>query len=171
MSEGVDKGDRRATLESKLLLALQLVDTRHQDVLEMELIRLWVKAALGDDVTSAQITVRIVDKEEGRALNSQYRGKDYATNVLTFDYSHAPDVAADLIVCAPVVACEALEQGKGVKAHYAHLIVHGVLHAQGWDHEEEEEALAMEAQESEIMKGLGFADPYYENSGTICDDC
>jgi probable rRNA maturation factor len=94
------------------------------------------------------------------ALNSTYRHKDYATNVLTFGYSEAPDVAADLVLCAPVVAREAVEQGKSLVAHYAHLLVHGALHAQGWDHEVEAEAEAMEAREVAILEALGFANPY-----------
>jgi probable rRNA maturation factor len=118
----------------------------------------WIRHALQSD---GEITVRIVDAEEGRALNRDYRQKDYATNVLTFDYAQTPLVMADLVLCAPVVAKEALENGKTLQAHYAHLLVHGVLHAQGWDHEtSEQEALAMEAQETQILTGLGFADPY-----------
>jgi probable rRNA maturation factor len=105
--------------------------------------------------------VRIVDSEEGQALNRDYRKKDYATNVLTFDYTQAPLVTADLVLCAPVVAREAAEQGKTLQAHYAHLIVHGTLHAQGWDHEtSEEDALAMEAREVEILVSLGLSNPY-----------
>ena len=118
----------------------------------------WIRHALQSD---GEITVRIVDAEEGRALNRDDRQKDYATNVLTFDYAQTPLVMADLVLCAPVVAKEALENGKTLQAHYAHLLVHGVLHAQGWDHEtSEQEALAMEAQETQILTGLGFADPY-----------
>ena len=101
----------------------------------------WIRHALQSD---GEITVRIVDAEEGRALNRDYRQKDYATNVLTFDYAQTPLVMADLVLCAPVVAKEALENGKTLQTHYAHLLVHGVLHAQGWDHEtSEQEALAM----------------------------
>ena len=118
----------------------------------------WLRHALSRD---AEITVRIVDAEEGRALNRDYRHKDYATNVLTFDYAQAPLVMADLVLCAPVVASEALLQGKPLRAHYAHLLVHGALHAQGWDHEKSEtDALAMEAQETAILARLGFASPY-----------
>ena len=104
--------------------------------------------------------MRIVDEDEGRSLNREYRGKDYATNVLTFDYAHEPVVMADLVLCAPVVEREAAEQGIAVADHYAHLLVHGTLHAQGWDHEEEDEAAAMEARESELLMAMGFADPY-----------
>jgi probable rRNA maturation factor len=105
--------------------------------------------------------VRIVSAEEGQRLNREFRGKDYATNVLTFDYAQDPVVMADLVLCAPVVAREALEQGKPLAAHYAHLLVHGTLHAQGWDHETgDEDAEAMEARESEILARLGFPNPY-----------
>ena len=130
----------------------------HRAALPRHKVTRWIRHALQTD---GEITVRIVDAEEGRALNRDYRHKDYATNVLTFDYAQAPQVMADLVLCAPVVAKEALENGKTLQAHYAHLLVHGVLHAQGWDHEtSEQEALAMEAQETQILTGLGFADPY-----------
>ncbi|HAX20847.1 MAG TPA: rRNA maturation RNase YbeY [Hydrogenophaga sp.] len=111
--------------------------------------------------TDAEITVRIVDAEEGQALNRDYRGKDYATNVLTFDYATAPLVMADLVLCAPVVAREAKELKKPLAEHYAHLLVHGTLHAQGWDHETSEaDAEAMEARETAILAGLGQPNPY-----------
>ncbi len=130
----------------------------HRAALPRHKVTRWIRHALQTD---GEITVRIVDAEEGRALNRDYRHKDYATNVLTFDYAQAPQVMADLVLCAPLVAKEALENGKTLQAHYAHLLVHGVLHAQGWDHEtSEQEALAMEAQETQILTGLGFADPY-----------
>jgi probable rRNA maturation factor len=120
-----------------------------------------LKHALLEDVDAAEITVRIVDVLEGQALNKDYRHKDYATNVLTFDYTQAPFVTADLVLCATVVAAEALENGKTLAAHYAHLLVHGTLHAQGFDHETSEaDALEMEALEVEILAGLGVADPY-----------
>ena len=118
----------------------------------------YVRHALACD---AEITVRIVDTDEGQALNRDYRQKDYATNVLTFDYTTEPLVMADLVLCAPVVAREAVEQGKPLAAHYAHLLVHGTLHAQGWDHDTSEaDAQAMEAREIEILQGLGFPNPY-----------
>ena len=146
--------------EERLSLDLQLIDERHQELLSEEKVRQWVQATLAEDVSSAEIAVRIVDAQEGQSLNRDYRAKDYATNVLTFDYAHAPNVMADLVICAPVVAQEALDQGKALEAHYAHMIVHGVLHAQGWDHEEEEEAQAMEQLETGLMLALGFAAPY-----------
>ena len=130
----------------------------HREVLKRHSVSRWIRHALQSD---AEITVRIVDAQEGRALNRDYRHKDYATNVLTFDYTQAPLVCADLVLCAPVVEKEAIDQGKTLQAHYAHLLVHGTLHAQGWDHETSEaDAQAMEAREIAILHGLGFANPY-----------
>ena len=143
-----------------LTLSLQFADKRHRDQLPRHKVARWLKAALESD---AELTVRIVDAEEGQALNRDYRQKDYATNVLTFDYAHEPVVMADLILCAPVVEREAQEQNKDLVAHYAHMLVHGALHAQGWDHIEEDEAQAMEQREREIMAALGFDDPYATN--------
>jgi probable rRNA maturation factor len=117
----------------------------------------WIRAALQ---APAEITVRIVGAEEGQALNRDFRGKDYATNVLTFDYLREPVVSADLVLCAPVVAREAAEQGKPIEAHYAHLLVHGTLHAQGFDHGKARDAKVMEARETMILAALGFEDPY-----------
>ena len=129
----------------------------HRTALPRHLVRRWIRHALAHD---ADITVRIVDAPEGQALNRAYRNKDYATNVLTFAYDTEP-LSADLVVCAPVVAREARENGKSLQAHYAHLIVHGTLHAQGWDHETgEADAQAMEAHESAILARLGFDNPY-----------
>ena len=130
----------------------------HQAVLTRPRVRRWVAHALD---APAQITVRVVGSAEGRALNAQYRGRDYATNVLTFDYTRSPVVTADLVLCAPVVAREAREQGKPLLEHYAHLLVHGTLHAQGWDHEtNERDALALEALEVLLMQSLGLPNPY-----------
>jgi len=131
--------------------------TLHRGALPRHKVARWIRHALQSD---AEITVRIVDTEEGQALNRDYRHKDYATNVLTFDYTQEPVVTADLVLCAPVVAKEAKEQGKTLEEHYAHLLVHGALHAQGWDHEAEEDAQVMELRESEIMARLGFENPY-----------
>jgi len=141
----------------ELSLSLQFADPRHRAQLPRHKVVRWIRAALE---LPGEIAVRIVDAEEGQSLNREYRGKDYATNVLTFDYSHEPVVGADLVICAEVVEREAREQGLDLVAHYAHMLVHGTLHAQGYDHEEDEEAEAMEARESEIMVALGFADPY-----------
>jgi probable rRNA maturation factor len=132
--------------------------TLHRAALPRHKVARWIRHALQTD---AEITVRIVDAEEGLALNRDYRKKDYATNVLTFDYTMEPVVTADLVLCAPVVAQEAKEQGKTLQAHYAHLLVHGALHAQGWDHEtSEEDAQVMELRETEILARLGFENPY-----------
>jgi len=127
-------------------------------------IRSWVRAALDvDGVRGGQITVRLVDAEEGQDLNRDYRGKDYATNVLSFPYDVEPVVCGDLVLCAPVVAREAGEQGKTLEAHYAHLIVHGLLHLQGYDHEAgKAQARQMEDHERTILAALGFTDPYLD---------
>ena len=145
----------------KLSLSLQfgkLTDVAlHRTALPRHTVTRWLRAALQSD---AELTVRIVDTAEGRALNRDYRHKDYATNVLTFDYAQEPIVSADLVLCAPVVAQEAKEQHKTLEEHYAHLLIHGALHAQGWDHALDEDAQVMELRESEIMARLGFANPY-----------
>jgi len=119
----------------------------------------WVKTTLFAD---AELTLRFVDTEEGRTLNRTYRGRDYATNVLTFAYAQdeTDPVSGDIVLCCPVVEQEAGEQNKPLIAHYAHLIVHGVLHAQGYDHEDEDDAQEMEAIEIELLDRLGFPNPY-----------
>ena len=142
---------------SELQLSLQFADPACRADLPRHRVARWLRAALG---APGQITVRIVGEEEGLALNRDYRGQDHATNVLTFDYERTPVVVADLVLCAPVVAREALEQGLALADHYAHLLVHGALHAQGHDHLDHAEALVMEARESEIMRSLGLPDPY-----------
>jgi probable rRNA maturation factor len=119
--------------------------------------RRWVKVALEQDV---QIALRIVDEIEGRALNLSYRGKDYATNVLTFVYDDASPLYGDVVICAPVVAREAKEQGKDLLAHYAHLTLHAALHLQGYDHEKKREAEKMEARETALMLKLRYPAPY-----------
>ena len=145
-----------------LNLSLQFGDiaqaSRHRAALPRHKVARWIRHSLDID---GEITVRIVDDQEGQRLNREFRKKDYATNVLTFDYMQSPVVMADLVLCAPVVAKEAREQGKTLQAHYAHLLVHGTLHAQAWDHETSEvDAEAMEAHEIEIMQSLGFRNPY-----------
>lgn len=140
-----------------LKLSLQFADASHRALLPRHAVARWIRAALA---SPAEITVRIVGADEGHALNRDYRGKDCATNVLTFDYERAPIVIADIVVCAPVVADEARAQGIALAHHYAHLLVHGALHAQGYDHEEEVDAAPMEAMESRVLVGLGLADPY-----------
>jgi probable rRNA maturation factor len=135
--------------------------TTHRAALPRHAVTRAIRHALEAD---AEITVRIVDAEEGRALNRDYRQKDYATNVLTFDYATEPLVMADLVLCAPVVAREANELNIPLSQHYAHLLVHGTLHAQGWDHETSEtDAEAMEARETAILAGLGLPDPYQKS--------
>ncbi len=141
----------------ELSLSLQFADATHRDDLPRHKVARWIRAALD---TPAQIAVRIVNADEGRALNRDYRGRDYATNVLTFDYEREPLVVADLVLCAPVIAAEARDQRKSLQAHYAHLLVHGTLHAQGYDHERAAQAKAMEARETEVLRALGFSDPY-----------
>jgi len=132
--------------------------------------RKWVAAALAGRIREADLAIRLVDEKEGRALNHHYRGKDYATNVLSFP-AELPEglpkgvtlpLLGDLVLCAPVVAREAKEQGKPLNAHYAHLTVHGCLHLLGWDHEDPREAEAMEQLEREILAGLGLPDPYLD---------
>jgi probable rRNA maturation factor len=140
-----------------LALSLQFADARHRALLPRHRVARWIRAALG---APGEITVRIVGADEAQALNLAYRAKDYATNVLTFDYERSPVVIADLVLCAPVLEREAHEAGIAIEAHYAHLLVHGTLHAQGHDHETDAEARAMEARESALMRALGFADPY-----------
>lgn len=130
----------------------------HRAALPRHSVTRWIRHALQSD---AEITVRIVGAEEGQTLNRDYRGKDYATNVLTFDYTQEPVVTADLVLCAPVVEREARELGKTLQAHYAHLLIHGTLHAQGYDHEtSEQDAQEMEALETRLLAGLGYDNPY-----------
>ena len=145
-----------------LSLSLQFGDVSYAARHRAALPRHWVSRCLRHALAlDAELTVRIVNEDEGRSLNHSYRRKDYATNVLTFDYQQSPVVMADLVLCATVVAKEAKEQGKSLKAHYAHLLVHGALHAQGWDHETSlRDAHAMEAYEIEILARLSIANPY-----------
>ena len=140
-----------------LRLSLQQPDGQLRAMLPRHAVMRWVRAALD---APAEITVRVVGEDEGRRLNREFRGRDYATNVLTFDYAREPVVVADIVLCAPVLEREAREAGIPLGAHCAHLLVHGVLHAQGFDHERAAQARVMEALESALLRGLGFADPY-----------
>ncbi|CDG81459.1 rRNA maturation RNase YbeY [Janthinobacterium agaricidamnosum] len=151
--------------KNKLSLSVQYPDTRLQAIISRPKVRRWVKAAL---LAPAEFTIRFVDAEEGRNLNRDYREKDYATNVLTFAYNEGEELAddepsrADIILCTDVLEQEAAEQKKSVEEHTAHLIVHGVLHAQGYDHMDDDEAAEMEGLETEILARLGISDPYQE---------
>ena len=140
----------------RLNLSLQYACNREGLPLRAEFVR-WARAALAG---GGEITIRLVEPDEGRSLNNEYRGKDYATNVLSFPYEKAPAVLGDLVICPAVVAREATEQNKPLAAHYAHLTVHGMLHLQDWDHENEADARAMEDKEREILAALGYPDPY-----------
>lgn len=151
-----------------LSLSVQYPDPRLQTAITRPMVRRWVKAAL---LAPAELTIRFVDAEEGRVLNRDYRAKDYATSVLTFAYNEGEDIAddaptrADLILCTDVLEKEAAEQRKSVADHAAHLIVHGVLHAQGYDHEDDAEATEMESLETAMLAKLGIADPYAADAG------
>lgn len=156
--------------KNKLSLSVQYADTRLQEILPRPLLRKWIKAAL---VAPAKITLRFVDTKEGQELNRNYRGKDYATNVLTFAYNEPDDdnefndvlydfTQADIILCTDVLQREAKEQGITLESHAAHLVIHGVLHAQGYNHESDEEAEEMETLEINTLATLGFANPYID---------
>ena len=121
------------------------------------MLRRWTRAALERDV---HVTLRVVNGHEGRALNRRYRGRDRATNVLTFVYDDGASLAGDIVLCAPVVANEARAQRKSLAAHYAHLVIHGMLHLQGYDHERDDDAARMEALEAALLRALGYGDPY-----------
>ncbi|MDR3396520.1 MAG: rRNA maturation RNase YbeY [Pandoraea sp.] len=172
MSQGISERAPRSPRHA-LTLTSQFVAgpafAAHKALLSRTAVRRWVQAAL---LADAELTLRFVDTEEGQTLNRGYRGKDYATNVLTFAYAQdeSDPVTGDIVLCCPVVEREANEQGIALEAHYAHLIVHGVLHAQGYDHEADDEAQEMESLETEILAGLGYADPYAsEKSATAAD--
>jgi probable rRNA maturation factor len=155
------------SVKNKLSLSVQYPDPRLQTVATRQKVRRWVQAAL---FAPAELTVRFVDAAEGQVLNRDYRGKDYATNVLTFAYNEGEQIAddaptqADIILCTDVLEKEAAEQKKTVEEHAAHLIVHGVLHAQGYDHEDEQEAAEMEQLERDILEALGYPDPYTDTA-------
>ena len=146
----------KSAASKRLNLSVQYACNRDGLPLRADFVK-WAGAAL---VGGGEVTIRLVDAEEGQELNREYRGKDYATNVLSFPYDTEPVVIGDLVICPGVVAREAAEQGKAADAHYAHLTVHGMLHLQGWDHENDEDAQAMEDEEREILAALGYADPY-----------
>lgn len=144
----------------RLSLSIQLETDPRDCPADRPQLRRWARAALSRD---AALTLRLVDEAEARSLNAQFRGRDYATNVLTFAYDEAPadgPVEADIVICLPVVASEARSQRKRLRDHLAHLVVHGVLHAQGMDHEDEADALEMEARETVVLRRFGIADPY-----------
>lgn len=149
--------------KNKLSLSVQYPDARLQESITRQKVRRWVQAAL---LAPAELTIRFVDAAEGRTLNRDYRSKDYATNVLTFAYNDGEEIAddeptrADIILCTDVLQEEAAQQKKTLEEHSAHLIVHGVLHAQGYDHEDDEEATEMEQLERDILAALGYPDPY-----------
>jgi len=150
----------------KLELDVQYADTRLEAEITPALVERWVRAAL---LGPAELAIRFVDAAEGQQLNRDYRGKDYATNVLTFAYNEGAQIAddeptqADIVLCTDVLQREADEQKKTVEEHVAHLVVHGVLHAQGFDHETDEEADEMEQLERDIMEALQYPDPYADN--------
>ena len=144
------------TASRRLNLSVQYACNRDGLPLRADFVR-WARAALDG---GGEVTIRLVEADEGQTLNAEYRGKDYATNVLSFPYETEPVVMGDLVICPAVVAREAAEQGKSAAAHYAHLTVHGMLHLQGWDHEDDAEARAMEDEERKILAALGYADPY-----------
>ena len=149
--------------KNKLSLSVQYPDARLQESITRQKVRRWVQAAL---LAPAELTVRFVAADEGRVLNRDYRAKDYATNVLTFAYNEGEEIdedeptRADIILCTDVLEKEAVEQKKSVEEHTAHLVVHGVLHAQGYDHDSDEEAAEMEQLERDILATLGYTDPY-----------
>ena len=154
--------------KNKLTLAVQYPDARLEASITRPKVRRWVQAAL---LGPAELTIRFVDADEGRVLNRDYRAKDYATNVLTFAYNEGEEIGADeptradIILCTDVLEREASEQKKTVEEHAAHLVVHGVLHAQGYDHEHDDEADEMEQFERDILESLGYPDPYADSNG------
>jgi probable rRNA maturation factor len=147
----------RAKAAPPIQLSLQMPEPRHRAWLPRHRVVRWLRLALP---SPAVITVRVVDEDEGRALNAGFRQRDYATNVLTFDYQREPQVVADIVLCAPVVEREAKAQGLRLEDHYAHLVIHGALHALGHDHIQARQARRMEALETQLLASLGIADPY-----------
>lgn len=129
----------------------------------------WARAAWRDEAQDAGVVVRVTDEAESRQLNHEFRGKDKATNVLSFPFDPVPEIdldhVGDLLICAPVVAREAEQQGKQPEAHWAHMVIHGMLHLQGYDHESEQQAQVMEALETDVLTGLGYPAPYGDDKG------
>ena len=138
-------------------LTVQFMENGEFDLPSEDTMRTWIEACIERDTT---LNVLFVHEDEGFALNSQYRHKDYATNVLTFDYQHEPEAIADLAICVPVLVREAKEQEKSFEEHLAHLLIHGALHAHGYDHMNDEEAEVMETKEIKALMQLGFDNPY-----------
>ncbi|MDR3351782.1 MAG: rRNA maturation RNase YbeY [Zoogloeaceae bacterium] len=157
MKTGIGKGEdsMEEAPDSRLRLCVQYACGR-AGLPTLRQFRHWAGAAL----LAGEVTIRLVSPAEGRALNKTYRNRDYATNVLSFPYETVPEIQGDLAICPEVVAREAAEQGKNPDAHYAHLVIHGMLHLQGWDHESDAEAFRMEAREREILARLDYPDPY-----------
>ena len=143
-------------MSHKLSLVVQYA-SEARDLPTRAQIRRWIKAASQCDVN---VTLRIVDEPEARELNRNYRGKDYAANVLTFVYDDAEPLSGDIVICAPVVEREAAAQRKDLLAHYAHLAIHAALHLQGHEHDHDADAAEMEALEIALMVKLGYSDPY-----------
>ncbi|SQH77984.1 putative metal-dependent hydrolase [Shewanella benthica] len=142
------------------------VATDNERLPSQEDFELWVRIALRDTMTQAELTIRIVDEAESQNLNSSYRGKDKPTNVLSFPFEAPPEIdiplLGDLIICAPVVEFEAKQQNKSLQAHWAHMVVHGCLHLLGYDHIQDAEAEEMESLETQLIESLGFNNPYKE---------
>ncbi len=144
-------------MKPSLVLSLQMADARHRELLPRHQVIKWIRAALE---RPAQLTVRCVNRHEAKQLNLAYRHRDYAADVLTFEYDQVPVVSADLVLCAEVVEQDARALRRDLKAHYVHLIVHGTLHAQGMDHQSLADEKRMRAKETQVMQALGFADPW-----------
>jgi probable rRNA maturation factor len=156
--------------DQRLLLEVQHA-SEMSDVPDEETLRTWVLAALGDDPSPVELVIRIVDEPESRTLNARYRGKDKPTNVLSFPFEAPPEIEmnllGDLVICAGVVAREAREQHKPLDHHWAHMVVHGVLHLRGYNHLNDTQARAMETLEKQILEGFGIADPYEQTDMAV----
>jgi probable rRNA maturation factor len=160
----------KAEYERRLVLEVQHA-SELSDVPDEASLHAWALAALGPDPTPVELVIRIVDEPESRSLNARYRGRDQPTNVLSFPFDAPPVVQSshlgDLVVCATVVAREAREQGKPPDHHWAHMVVHGVLHLRGYDHLDDTGAMAMETLEKQILDGFGIADPYVQTDVAV----